>query len=127
MPDKFENLVALCTRSCQEFAARPLFGVKSGTAWTWLTYDEFGQLVDAFRGGLASLGVGRGDVVAIIADNRVEWAVACYATYGLGAAYVPMYQAQLEKEWHFIAAGLPRQGGALRHQRDHRRHRAHAR
>ena len=102
MPDKFENLVALCTRSCQEFAPRPLFGVKSGTVWTWLTYAEFGKLVDAFRGGLASLGVGRGDVVAIIADNRVEWAVACYATYGLGAAYVPMYQAQLEKEWHFI-------------------------
>jgi long-chain acyl-CoA synthetase len=102
MAGKFENLVALCAKSCQEFAERPLFGVKSGTTWTWLTYAEFGRLVDEFRGGLASLGVGPGDKVAIIADNRVEWAVACYATYGLGAAYVPMYQAQLEKEWHFI-------------------------
>ena len=43
-------------------------------------------MVTAFRGGLASLGVGRGDLVAIIADNRVEGAVACYATYGLGAS-----------------------------------------
>jgi long-chain acyl-CoA synthetase len=102
MAVKFENLVELCERSCREFAGQDLFGVKQGTAWTWITYAQFGDLVNAFRGGLASLGVGRGDVVAIIADNRVEWAVACYATYGLGASYVPMYQAQLAKEWQFI-------------------------
>jgi long-chain acyl-CoA synthetase len=102
MPVKFENLVELYERSCREFAGRQLFGVKQAAGWTWLTYAEFGELVNAFRGGLASLGVGRGDVVAIIADNRVEWAVACYATYGLGASYVPMYQAQLAKEWQFI-------------------------
>jgi long-chain acyl-CoA synthetase len=102
MPMKFENLVELWERSCREFASRDLFGVKQGSGWTWMTYAQFGELVNAFRGGLASLGVGRGDVVAIIADNRVEWAVACYATYGLGASYVPMYQAQLAKEWQFI-------------------------
>jgi long-chain acyl-CoA synthetase len=102
MPVKFENLVDLCERSCRQFANQELFGVKQASGWTWITYAQFGELVNAFRGGLASLGVGRGDVVAIIADNRVEWAVACYATYGLGASYVPMYQAQLAKEWHFI-------------------------
>jgi len=102
MAVKFENLVELYERSCREFAGQELFGVKQASGWTWITYAQFGELVNAFRGGLASLGVGRGDVVSIIADNRVEWAVACYATYGLGASYVPMYQAQLAKEWHFI-------------------------
>ena len=102
MPVKFESLVELCEQSCRSYADRQLFGVKEGTGWTWMTYARFHGLVDAFRGGLASLGIGRGDKVAIIADNRVEWAVACYATYGLGASLVPMYQAQLAKEWHFI-------------------------
>jgi len=102
MAVNFENLVQLCERSCREFADRQLFGVKQGTDWKWITYREFAALVDAFRGGLASLGVRRGDVVAIVANNRVEWAVACYATYGLGAAFVPMYQEQLDKEWQFI-------------------------
>ena len=88
MPVNFENLVELCERSCREFAGRQLFGVKQATGWTWITYAQFGELVNALRGGLASLEVGRGDVVAIIADNRVEWAVACYATYGLGASYI---------------------------------------
>ena len=86
MPVKFENLVELCEQSCRTYADRQLFGVKQGATWTWITYAEFRELVDAFRGGLRASASGRGDKVAIIADNRVEWAVACYATYGLGAA-----------------------------------------
>src|SRR5690606_32681547 len=58
--------------------------------------------VEELRGGLAALGVGRGDRVGIVADNRVEWAAAAFATYGLGAVFVPMYQAQPPKEWAFI-------------------------
>lgn len=100
---RFTNLVELCERSCETFAARPLFGVKTGDdAWSWLTYAEFHAQVAAARGGLAALGVRAGDTVAIVADNRVEWAAACYATYGCGAAYVPMYQAQHASEWQFI-------------------------
>src|SRR5262245_63875542 len=71
MAVKFENLVELCERSCHEFKDRQLFGVKQGGAWTWITYGEFGEMVDAFRGGLAHVGVGRGDVVAIVAQHGV--------------------------------------------------------
>src|SRR6185436_18335558 len=35
--------------------------------------------------------------------NRVEWAVLAYACFGLGVSIVPMYEAQLPKEWAFIA------------------------
>jgi len=99
---KFETLVDLFQRSIREYADRPLFGVKKDGAWTWTTYREVGKAVDDFRAGLASIGVKRGDCVAIISNNRVEWAVAAYACYGLGAALVPMYEAQLPKEWAFI-------------------------
>ncbi len=40
--------------------------------------------------------------MAIVANNCVEWAVAAYATYGLRAAFVPMYEAQHADEWLFI-------------------------
>lgn len=102
MAEQFRNLVELCERSCAKYADRPLYGTKEDGAWTWTTYREFHELVDRLRGGLASLGVGKGDRIAIIADNRVEWAVAAYATYGLEAEFVPMYQAQRPKEWQFI-------------------------
>ena len=100
---KFENLVDMFERSVKAYGPRELFGTKKNGEWGWTTYAELGKLVDEFRGGLASLGVKRGDRVCLISNNRVEWAVVAYACYGLGAAVVPMYEAQLAKEWAFIA------------------------
>jgi long-chain acyl-CoA synthetase len=99
---RFKTLVELLAQAVQRHGGRELFGTKRDGRWTWITYGEFGALVDRFRAGLASLGVQRGDNVAIIANNRVEWAVAAYGCYGLGAAFVPMYEAQHPKEWEFI-------------------------
>jgi long-chain acyl-CoA synthetase len=98
----FENLVELFDRSIQQYGSRNLFGTKTNGRWEWLTYGEFGKQVEHFRGGLASLGIQRGDRVAFISNNRVEWAVAAFACYTLGVAVVPMYEAQLAKEWAFI-------------------------
>ena len=41
--------------------------------------------------GLEELGVRTGDRVAILSENRPEWAVVDYATLALGAADVPIY------------------------------------
>jgi long-chain acyl-CoA synthetase len=98
----FRDLNDLFHRSIAQYAERPLFGTKRGGTWTWTTYGDFGREVDRVRAGLASLGVGAGDRVAIIANNRVEWAALAHATYGLGAAYVPMYEAQQADEWRYI-------------------------
>jgi long-chain acyl-CoA synthetase len=99
---KYATLADLYQSSIDSFGPRELFGTKKNGRWTWTTYAEFGNLVAKFRGGLASLGIGRGDNIACVANNRVEWAVAAYAAYGLGAAFVPMYEAQHPKEWEFI-------------------------
>ncbi|MGE5049695.1 MAG: AMP-dependent synthetase/ligase [Deltaproteobacteria bacterium] len=99
---RVNDLVELYQQSCTKYAARPLFGTKKDGAWNWTTYAQFGALVDQVRGGLATLGVGKGDRVACIADNCIEWAAAAYATYGLEASFVPMYQSQRPSEWEFI-------------------------
>ena len=63
---------------------------------------------DALRkaAGLAAawgrFGVGRGDRVAILAENRVEWALSDYAALGLGAVVVPIYPTLLEPDLEFI-------------------------
>jgi long-chain acyl-CoA synthetase len=102
MSRTFKNLVDLYQQSCRDFATRELFGTKSNGTWTFTTYADFQKRVDDFRAGLARAGIGAGDRVAMIADNCVEWAVAAYATYGLRAAFVPMYEAQSPDEWMFI-------------------------
>jgi long-chain acyl-CoA synthetase len=99
---KFETLTELFDTSVSKYPDRELFGTKVDGAWQWTTYLAFGRAVERARAGLARLGVGAGDRVAIIANNRVEWAVVQYACFGLGAALVPMYEAQSAKEWVFI-------------------------
>ncbi|MBZ0117533.1 MAG: long-chain fatty acid--CoA ligase [Sandaracinaceae bacterium] len=99
---KFETLVAIYEDSISKFADRPLFGTKRGGSWEWMTYREFGKATDEVRGGLAALGVAAADKVGVIANNRAEWAICAYATYGLGAQYAPMYESQLAKDWEYI-------------------------
>ena len=86
-----------------KYTDNPLFGTKNqrGT-YDWVTYKEVGERVDNLRGGLAQLGIGKGDAIGIIANNRVEWAVAAFATYGLGGRYIPMYEAELIHVWQYI-------------------------
>lgn len=50
------------------------------------------------------MGVRKGDTVAIISRNRLEWILAAYASYGLGAIIVPMYENQKESDWRYIVA-----------------------
>ena len=96
------NLVELAERSFRRHRKRALFGTKTAVGRHWTTYGQLEAVVDAFRSGLAGLGVRAGDRVAIVAANRVEWAVAAYATYGLGATFVPMYEQQRSTEWEYI-------------------------
>ncbi len=104
MGTDFRSLSDLFEASIARFSDNPLFGVKSDGSWHWLSYGEFGEQVAQARAGLAGIGVAAGDRVAAIADNRVEWAVGAYGTYTLGAAWVPMYEAQQSKEWQYILA-----------------------
>jgi len=99
---KYESLVQVFTRSMEKFPDRPLFGVKHEGQWQWMTYGEWGDRVRRLRTGLQKLGVGPGDRVAIISNNNPEWAIAAYASYGLGAAFVAMYESQLDKDWKHI-------------------------
>jgi long-chain acyl-CoA synthetase len=99
---RFKTLADIFDNAIKSYPDRELFGTKKDGRWTWTSYREFGESVTKARGGLAGLGVKRGDCVAIVSNNRVEWAVLAYACYSLGAAFVPMYEAQNPKEWDYI-------------------------
>jgi len=101
--EKPDNLVELIEESVAKFADNPLFGTQNADGeYEWLTYRQVGARIDHLRGGLADLGIGKGDVVGIIADNRSEWAITAFAAYGLGARFIPMYEKDLPKNWQYI-------------------------
>jgi fatty-acyl-CoA synthase len=61
-----------------------------------VTYADFLGRVDAFAAGLAALGLGRGDTLAIWLPNRPRWFVAQHAAGRLGIVVValnPRYRA----------------------------------
>jgi len=69
-------------------------------AWQWLDADgvwkpiaseEVYGRVRALASALAAWGVGKGDRVALLCENRWEWPVTDFAVLALGAVDVPLY------------------------------------
>ena len=87
---QFETLVELQQKATEAYTTNPMFGTKVGNAFEWITYSEFDLEVAKFRIVLKQHDIGIDDKVALISNNRTEWAIAKYATVGLGAQIVPM-------------------------------------
>jgi long-chain acyl-CoA synthetase len=104
--DKPDNLVGIFEETLARFGDREWLGTKNKktNTYDWVTYRDVAKRIDAIRGGLAKIGVKKGDGVAIIDNNSAEWAACCYATYGLGGRFIPMYKAELLKIWKYIIA-----------------------
>ncbi len=102
--EKPDNLIEHFEIATEKFKNNKLFGTKNKETgeYEWITYDNVRKRVDDFRGGLASINIKKGDAVAIIANNCVEWAVAAFASYGLGARFVPMYENEILKTRKYI-------------------------
>ncbi len=101
--EKPDNLVEWWSESEKKFGNNVLFWVHDGQGGLdSIKYGEIGQRIANARGGLAQLGIGKGDAVGIIAPNCPEWAVLSYATYGRNGRYIPMYEKELLQTWKYI-------------------------
>jgi long-chain acyl-CoA synthetase len=67
-------------------------------AWQPISSAQAYQRVRAVAGALRAWGIGKGDRVAILAENRWEWAVADFACLALGAVDVPIYPTLLAEQ-----------------------------
>ncbi len=101
--EKPDNLVEWWKESEKKFSDNVLFWVHDGQGGlNPIKYEEIGRRIANARGGLAQLGIGKGDAVGIIAPNCPEWAVFSYATYGRNGRYIPMYEKELLQTWKYI-------------------------
>jgi long-chain acyl-CoA synthetase len=96
---KFRTLCDVYEASVKKFSARPLFGIREGRTFRWLSYRDFASQVELLRSSLHALGVRSGDRVALIAPNSAEWAMVAFATYTAGAVLVPIYPFQRYDDW----------------------------
>lgn len=98
----FHNINDLIENAIKQYGERPFLGTKKAGAYTWMTYGEFDIKMRKLRSVLARHGIGKGDAVAVIANNSATFALAVYAAYGLGAVVVPMYEVQKVEDWAYI-------------------------
>ena len=67
--------------------------------WSWREYYDTAKAVGL---GLYSLGIRRGDTVALLSENRLEWLAADMGIIGIGACTVPIYVTLLAPEVAYI-------------------------
>jgi long-chain acyl-CoA synthetase len=67
-----------------------------------LTWSELLSRVDALAGGLAGLGVGRGDTVALMLGNRPEFHIADLAAVTIGATPFSIYTTYPAAEIRYL-------------------------
>jgi long-subunit acyl-CoA synthetase (AMP-forming) len=71
---------------------------------TSLTFAQLRDRVDALAAGLAGLGVGRGDPVALMLSNRPEFHIADLAAMTLGAVPFSVYMTYAPEQISYIVA-----------------------
>src|SRR5919202_536558 len=103
-PGAPRTLPALCLTALASHAKPDAINYKEGGEWRRVSGAQFVARVRAAARGLASLGVRRGDRVALLSENRPEWSVADLATLSLGAVNVPVYPTQaVEQVRHILS------------------------
>jgi long-chain acyl-CoA synthetase len=80
------------------------------SGWQPVSSAEVYRRVLAVARSLREWGIGKGDRVALLAENRWEWAVADFAALALGAVDVPVYPTLLGEQ---IAALLADSGARV--------------
>ncbi len=102
----FENIPQsiphYCFESFRRHNKRDALAFKIDDIWNYVNGLEAIERVKRIAMGLAALGVGKGDRVAIISENRPEWSFVDLAILSLRAINVPIYTTQSVEQIRYI-------------------------
>ncbi len=99
MPDTLIRIFLDCVETRDKSAQ---FMRKTANGWESIPARRSLADVEALALGLAALGVQRGDRVALLSENRYEWAVSDLAILGLGAVTVPIYPTLIAQQVRYV-------------------------
>jgi long-chain acyl-CoA synthetase len=83
------NLIAAFERTVEKHGDTPAIRTKDET---WATWNELRDRVRRIAGGLAALGVSKGDTVAMLLNNRPEFVACDLGAVALGGVPFSIYQ-----------------------------------
>ncbi len=96
------HLTQLLEETTRRFPKKQAFLFKENGRYESITWADFSKKVDAAASLLLGAGVRPGDKVAILSENRLEWALVDFATLGIGAVSVPIYTSLTAAEIEYL-------------------------
>jgi long-chain acyl-CoA synthetase len=89
--DKSTNLVSLFFKRADALGDRPMLWSKSSGEWTATSWADAARAVCLIAASLRRIGLGQGDRVVIVSENRPEWCLADLGIMAAGCVTVPTY------------------------------------
>jgi long-chain acyl-CoA synthetase len=105
MPGRGTNsrtVADLLPRAAELYGTKVAVKYKEGDQWVSRTFAEVAEIVRPLAFGLVTLGVEKGDRVAILANTRPEWTYFDFAALSIGATVVPIYQTNSAEECRYV-------------------------
>lgn len=88
---EWPNLAAMMFGRARQWPTRPMLRAWRDGRWESITWGRFGELAGAAARSLRAAGIGAGDRVLIVSENRPEYPIAETALFALRAVPVPAY------------------------------------
>jgi len=97
-----ETISQLFLNTIRSYPKDNLMMFKKGGAYVDLSSREILDRVKNIALGLRSLGIGPGDKIVILSENRPEWTMTDFASQCLGAVVVPVYPTLMPDQIKYI-------------------------
>jgi long-chain acyl-CoA synthetase len=97
-----QTIADLLPRAAAMYGSAVAVKYKEGDRWIDRSFDEVREIVRPLAFGLVTLGVEKGDRVAILGNTRPEWTYFDFAALSIGATVVPIYQTNSPEECRYV-------------------------
>jgi long-chain acyl-CoA synthetase len=100
--EQFPNLVTMFFARAAEKGEAPFLWAKKDGQWRSTSWREAADTVAGLAAGLKRIGLGRGDTVMLVSENRPEWCIADLAIMAAGCVTVPAYVTNTQRDHQHI-------------------------
>jgi long-chain acyl-CoA synthetase len=80
----------------------PAYLVESDDGWSEVSWADADERVRLYANGLLARGVKKGDNVALLARNSVDWALVDFALAQIGAVGIPVYASSAPRDVGYL-------------------------
>jgi long-chain acyl-CoA synthetase len=99
---KETSMPAIFQNQAEKLGNKACVAYKKGGKYVDLSWNEMNTIIHDLAYYLLSLGVKKGDKIALFSPNRWEWWVASQASLSIGAISVPIYATNSSEECLYI-------------------------